>query len=404
MRKVFVVLAVGITPLLFAQTVTIGTLPQSNSTVFGTSPQTFVDLTHPANGSGAISTVTIRWATGTSGGTCANAFKVQFIHPSGVGTSFSVTERGPFNATPGLVTVQMSPPVSVSSGDFIGVTVLQPESTCGSIAFATSDPSQRYWHQNGDIGATGDFNTGTFSASLTLPAIGKSGTEYLAGIIPAAGATQGVGAFFRTAIQITNPDSNSNAIGRLVYHPQGRPAATNDSSVPFNISPQATTSFTDVITQMGLSGLGSMDVMMTQGPLPAITTRVFSDNGAAGTLGFTEDTVPPELALLTGQTGYLTLPADLTNFRMNIGVRTLDAGASLSVTYIDAGGHSIGFIPLKVYQANYFEQVTVSSFLNNASLAPNGSVQIYVTAGSAIVYASTTDNRTSDSSIKIAGR
>jgi hypothetical protein len=85
-------------------------------------------------------------------------------------------------------------------------------------------------------------------------------------------------------------------------------------------------------------------------------------------------------------------------------VRSLSNGATIGVTYFDAGGHSIGFPPAKVYPATYFEQKTVSDFLGTTSLVPNGSIQIYVTAGAAIVYASTTDNRTSDSSIKIAGR
>ncbi|HEX3110916.1 MAG TPA: hypothetical protein VHU41_17585, partial [Thermoanaerobaculia bacterium] len=196
----------------------------------------------------------------------------------------------------------------------------------------------------------------------------------------------------------------SNAIGRLVYHPQGRPAASNDPSAQFNIPPGGTTSFTDVVTQMGQTGLGSMDVMMSQGALPVITTRVFADNGAAGTLGFTEDTIAPEHAIPFGQYGVLTLPADLVNFRMNIGVRSLDGGATLVVSYYDAGGHNILITPAKTYPANYFEQIPVSDFLGTTNLIANGSMQIYVNGGSAIVYASTTDNRTQDSSIKIAGR
>ena len=407
MRKVIVLLVLICillcSPALFAQSVTIGTLPQSGTTQFTSSQQTFVDLTHPATASGAISAVTVRWSI-NGGGTCTNAFKVKFIHPNANGTGFSVTERGPFTATLGDVTVQLSPSVSVTAGDFIGIAVLQPIATCGGLLFATSDPSQRYWRQTGDVVTSGDFSNGNFGNGLTLPAVGRSGSEYLAGIVTAAGATQGVGAFFRTAMQLTNPDQSSNAIGRLVYHPQGRPAGTNDSSLQFNIPPNGTTSFTDVITQMGLSGLGSMDVMMTQGPLPAITTRVFSDNGPAGTLGFTEDTFAPEHALGNGQYAFLTLPSDLTNFRMNIGVRSLSDGATIYATYIDAGGHSVASPPAKVYQPNYFEQVPVSDFVGTTTLFPNGSIQIYVTAGSAIVYASSTDNRTSDSSIKFAGR
>src|ERR1043166_380045 len=198
MRKVVIILlAIALAPSAFCQPITIGTLPQSGATQFTASPQTFVDLTHPATGSGSINAVTVRWQI-TGGGVCTNAFKVKFIHPGTSGTAFSVVERGPFSATLGLVTVPLSPPVQVSAGDFIGVTILQPPAGCGSLVFATADPSQRYWRQSGDLGASGDFSNGTFANGLTLPAIGKSSTEYLAGIITAAGATQGVGAFFRT--------------------------------------------------------------------------------------------------------------------------------------------------------------------------------------------------------------
>lgn len=400
MRKVLVLLSLVLSPAAFAQSITIGTLPQGSTTQIPGSPYTFVDLTHPATGAGSIGTVAVRWS-----GACANAFKVKFIHTNNIGTSgFSVTERGPFTATQGIITVPLSPPVSVVSGDYIGITVLQPVANCGLVTFAPSDPSQRGWKFSGDLGATGDFSNGTFFYGDTLSVLGRSGTEYLAGIVPAAGATQGVGAFFRTAIQLTNPDASSNSIGRLVYHPQGRSALSNDSSVSFNIPPNGTTYFSDVVTQMGLSGLGSMDVEMTQGSLPAITTRVFADNGLAGTLGFTEDTIAPDHGLPFGGYGYLSLPADLVNFRMNVGVRTLGDGATLFVSYIDAGGHRTSAPLTKVYQANYFEQVPVADFLGTNGYAPNSSIEIYVNAGSAIVYASTTDNRTQDSSIKFAGR
>jgi hypothetical protein len=403
MRKVIVFLALVSCSSLFAQTVTVGTLPQAGALQFTATPATFIDLTHPATANGSINTATVRWFVGGSG-TCSNAFKVKFIHPNVNGTGFSVTERGPFSGTRGDVTVQITPPVSVFAGDYIGVTVLGSIDTCGTVTFTTSDPSQRMWAQNGDLGATGDFSTGTFDTGLTMGAIGKSASEYLAAVVPGVGATQGAGAFFRTAMQVTNSDPFTNAIGRLVYHPQARPAASTDAFVSFNLAPGATTSYADLVTQMGQSGLGSMDVLMSQGPLPVITTRVFSDNGTAGTLGFTEDTFQPEQALGVAQYAYLSLPADPTNFRMNIGVRTLGQGATIYVTYNDAGGHTVAIPPAKVYAANYFEQVSAADFLGTSSLVANGSMQLYVTAGSAIVYASTTDNRTQDSSIKFAGR
>jgi hypothetical protein len=407
MRKLIVVLFLACSASLFAQqqTFTIGTLPQTGTTQQPFSPGTFVDLTHPATAAAVINTVQLRWLS-SGGTTCVNAFKVKFVTPATGNTSFTVnSERGPFTATQGDVTVQISPPVSVSPGDLLAVTTLQATDTCGSVAFSPADPSQRLWRTARDIATSGtdNFNNGTFVTGLILNALGKSGTDVLAGVITAAGATQGIGAFFRTAIQMTNPDSSSNAIGRLVYHPQGRSAQATDATLAYNLAPGATTAYADVVTTMGQSGLGSMDVIAQSGPLPVITTRVFSDNGAAGTLGFTEDTVTPEQVLKKGEIVLLSLPADPANFRMNIGVRTLFDGASMFVVYNDNQGHQLATFS-KTYSTSYFEQVSLSQFVGISTVAASGSLLIAITDGSAIVYGSTTDNRTTDSAIKFAGR
>ena len=49
-------------------------------------------------------------------------------------------------------------------------------------------------------------------------------------------------------------------------------------------------------------------------------TRVYSDAGAAGTSGFTEDALSPYQAI--DSHGILLIPADTTNFRTNVGIRT----------------------------------------------------------------------------------
>jgi hypothetical protein len=75
---------------------------------------------------------------------------------------------------------------------------------------------------------------------------------------------------------------------------------------------------------------------------------------------------------------------------MNVGVRTLGQGATISVN----GG------PPKSYPANWFEQVGLSTFLANGSASTTGFTTISVSAGSLFIYASTTDNKTNDSAIK----
>ena len=96
-----------------------------------------------------------------------------------------------------------------------------------------------------------------------------------------------------------------------------------------------------------------------------------------------------------------TLPGDTTNFRVNIGVRTLGI-TQFSVNYYEGnGGAQQGGTIFKSYATNYFEQVPLSSFLNDQPLLPGGVLVIRMISGDAIIYASTTDNRTNDTSATI---
>ena len=105
------------------------------------------------------------------------------------------------------------------------------------------------------------------------------------------------------------------------------------------------------------------------------------------------------------QRAFIITPADLTNFRMNIGVRSLDQGATLEVyAHNAAGALIVPSFTKPAYPPNYFEQPTLSQFLNGATPVPNSRITVSVRGGSAIVYASTTDNRTNDSSIRFAQR
>lgn len=108
-----------------------------------------------------------------------------------------------------------------------------------------------------------------------------------------------------------------------------------------------------------------------------------------------------EEALHFGQRGVLLVPSDLTAFRMNIGVRTLDAAVSMTLTVRDAGGAVAAVIP-KFYPATYHEQQSATAFLNGLPLPTGGSITALVQAGSAIVYGATVDNRTGDPSLQIA--
>jgi hypothetical protein len=220
-------------------------------------------------------------------------------------------------------------------------------------------------------------------------------------ILPVVGSTQGVGgSFFRTSVQLHNP-TTATISGRIVFHPSRLSGSGSDPALSYSLSPGQTQSIPDLLPAMGRSGLGSADVEVTSGSVPAMTVRVFNDGGAAGTTGFTEDAMRSDEALRPGSAGVLLLPADLARFRFNIGVRTLDLGASATLTLRDAAGLVVATVP-RTFSATYHEQQSAAEFLGVSSLPAGGSVTIAVTSGSAIFYGATVDNTTGDPSLQIA--
>jgi pre-peptidase len=226
-----------------------------------------------------------------------------------------------------------------------------------------------------------------------------------AAIIPVVGSTPGaVGqSFFRTSVQLLNPGT-TRMTGRLVHHPAGSSAAATDPALNYVLEPGETRSIADLLPAMGLTGLGSLDVFPdTSTATPLFVVRVFNDGGAAGTTGFTEEAVRPADALLAGERGFLIAPPDAVLYRFNVGVRTLESGATLTITARNAAG-TVTRTLTRTYPPNYFEQRDSASFLNGAPVAANESITIQIVSGSAIVYGATVDNRTNDPSLQLATR
>jgi len=220
-------------------------------------------------------------------------------------------------------------------------------------------------------------------------------------MLPVVGSTPGVGgSFFKTSVQLNNSTSTVTT-GRIVFHPSGVSGSALDPALFYSLSPGQTQSIADLLPAMGRSGLGSADIEVTSGSVPAVSARVFNDAGAAGTTGFTEEPMRAEEALRPGQSGVLFLPADLTSFRFNVGVRTLEAGASATLTLRDSAGTVVATVS-RSFPATYHEQQSASAFLGVATLPAGGSISIAVSAGAAIFYSATVDNRTGDPSLQIA--
>lgn len=221
-----------------------------------------------------------------------------------------------------------------------------------------------------------------------------------AGILAVVGSTPGSGSFFRTSIQMHNPRATSIS-GRLVFHRAGTSGGSNDPSLAYTLNSAQTVEYGDVLASMGIAtGLGSIDIMTTGDPVPVMATRIFSDGGSSGTAGFFIDPLTPEDALQTGESGVIIAPADPAKARLNLGIRSLEAGASLVVAIRDKFGALRGTLT-KTYPANFFEQVNANAYLG-LTLNSSDTITFKLTSGRAIIYGAQTDNITQDPSAQFA--
>ena len=154
---------------------------------------------------------------------------------------------------------------------------------------------------------------------------------------------------------------------------------------------------------MGLpSGLGSVDLVAdASSALPITLARVFNDGGAAGTTGFTQPAFAPEAALHPGVKGVLLAPSDVARFRFNVGVRTLDQGANMTITVRNKDGEIVK-TSARNYERTFFSQVSSAAILDGYVLTGGETITFDVTSGSAFIYGSTTDNTTNDPSTQFA--
>ena len=383
-----------------AQTVQMGTnVVSPNASDFAIADvRTDIDLVRPATATGVVDSASFQWSvTG-----CPGAVEIKFFRRQG-DTLLFMTERGPFDSTAAPTPVSLIPPVAVEEGDLIGVTRL---TNCGNPTALSGIVSAGYVGYSGDLHSNVSLAAAEIAAPdvLAVYATGAA-TETILRVIPAVASTPGnFGSFFRTGVQLHNPWSTAVS-GRFVYHQAGVAGSSADPSLTFTVGVGQTVSYPDIVASIGTTGLGSLDVVVpVTSQVPVIVTRVFNDAGAAGTSGFTEDAINPDGGgsdsplLFAGSTGFLVAPADLTNFRFNIGVRTFLSGAFLEFRVHDSAGTLVQTVA-KHYDPTYFEQQASDTFLG-VTLLPNDSIEVSVESGSAVVYGATTDNTTNDPSIQ----
>ena len=402
----FMLLALASTPLA-AQTA--GDLIWQPGEAVPSGPLTYIDFTRPMTTDGTVSEVTLRWVSNAQ---CSEQIKFRFFRPGArgpLGALELVGAAGPFTsanpAAPGVFpdnnVIRLSfPAIAVKRGDVLAVT--QMKSGCGGVEIATGRPDDIVYE------TSADFDGGALSASNTvartgfrLNAAAHTSSFRLVGVIPVAGSAAGAfGSFFRTEVSITNPSPFGMGVA-LVFHPAGRSAEPGDPRRNTLLVGNESRNYSDIVALMGQTGLGSIDVLTT-GLTPVITTRVYNDAGSAGTSGFTEEVVSPYEAIRSGAFADFTIPSDLTNYRLNVGVRTLSEATTFRVTVYDATGVLVGTTSERTLPADYFEQVPLSTFIAGVTPPAGGLARIQITGGgSAVFYTATNDNRTNDGSLKM---
>src|SRR5688572_28393959 len=108
-----------------AQPVVVGGMVSVQSGfIIGFGPQTFVDLSRPANRNGNLTTASIVWSGVPSPASCAAGVRIKILRRN-TGTFTVVAERGPFAPQVGFFTVALTPPVPVQKGDLLAVVQMQ---------------------------------------------------------------------------------------------------------------------------------------------------------------------------------------------------------------------------------------------------------------------------------------
>jgi CSLREA domain-containing protein len=210
------------------------------------------------------------------------------------------------------------------------------------------------------------------------------------------GSTAGLaGAQFRTSVRLFNA-SELPITGKIVYHPAGSAAGEDDPSIDYTLQPGQSRFFDDFLAALGMTGLGTIDVVSLDGDLPLTFLHIFDDRGADGTTGFIEDAFTPSSALRAGERGVLFVPADLEAFRFNAGVRTMEDGADFDIEVRSERGE-VRFRAARSLPAGHFAQTGGNEFAGT-TLQPGDAIVLIVRRGAVIAYGATVDNRTNDPS------
>ncbi|HEY0139547.1 MAG TPA: hypothetical protein VGF48_01555 [Thermoanaerobaculia bacterium] len=236
---------------------------------------------------------------------------------------------------------------------------------------------------------------------IAAPAIAQVSQRPVDAVVPVVGSTPGAfGARFRTEMQVHNA-ANTRATGWLIFRPQG-PNVPTSPIVPYDLPARTTIGFDDVVERFGYSGLGSVDILVDKGELPVIVTRAY-DEQEGRTTGVSVPLVPiGEVLTRLDTTAALIVPRDRGRYRFNIGIRSMDNVTVMELVTRNTAGAVRHRRTLTVQPNELLQQA--GDAVAGVTLGANDSIEIRITSGSAVVYATTVDNSTNDSSLQLVDR
>ncbi|HEY0372602.1 MAG TPA: hypothetical protein VGD79_11410 [Thermoanaerobaculia bacterium] len=393
MKRIVVVLAFIVAIRASSQEIRVGGLEGTLQSF--TSYSLLIDASRPASANGTVNTASVAWTNATT--PCDGIFYVRFYAmPSNAMVAVMIAERGPFRAVNGINTVALEPPVSVTTETYIGIRRATGPESCGQ-PYATYTPVPGRALASEQNFVNGSTATLAPFANFTLQAQASNTASVRASTIVVAGSTAGgFGSLFRTSLTLANP-TPVEIRGKLVFRRAGVEGTDADPSLDYLIPAKGTLNYDDVIAAMNQSGLGSLDVYTTASPSPIASARIFNDAGEEGTSGLSEEAIPARRRNYSAAN--VLIPTNLTDYRLNIGIRTI-AETTVQIEVYDAAGNQVGQ-RVRSYPANYFNQVGVSDFLEGGTVPPGGRIYVYSYDKEFYVYGSVTDNRTNDPSMRL---
>lgn len=229
----------------------------------------------------------------------------------------------------------------------------------------------------------------------------------LAGRIPAAAPTAVIpvvsniagvnNSRFVTSLQMSNPFPYPIS-GQIVIHPAGSDGSATDPALTYTLRPFETRYLADLVTAAGATGAGSADVIAAVGGAPVTLVRI-AELGSPTNPEVQIPVLEPTRALSAGQRGALLTPPT-ERYRMNVGVRTLGSGATVTFQLYDSSG-TLQQTATRTFGPNHFQQFPVTG-LFSAFVNVNQTIVVTVDAGSAIVYGTSIENTTSAMTLQIA--